>query len=74
MLKKKTVDQEKPVVPPQDTDFEGRQLDLFRTFLCNSETERAKLSNTFDLWGVVSPNPRKFRHRKSGSASITLGL
>jgi hypothetical protein len=53
MSKKKTADQESPAVPPKDKDFQGRQLDLFRSFLCNGKNEQAKLSNTFDLWDSV---------------------
>ncbi|QSA99328.1 replication protein [Methylococcus sp. EFPC2] len=50
---KKAADLDKPVVPPSEADFKGQQLDLFRSFLCNSEDERARLSNTFDLWDSV---------------------
>lgn len=46
-------DKEVPVLPPSKSDFEGRQLDLFRNFLCNGNEERAQLSNTFDLWDTV---------------------
>jgi len=42
-----------PVVPPAETDFESPQLDLFRSFLCNTSSERDQLSNTFDLWDSV---------------------
>jgi hypothetical protein len=53
-MSKKTVDnQENLVVPPQKADFTGNQLDLFRSFLCNREDERERLSNTFDLWDSV---------------------
>lgn len=41
------------VVPPIESDFKGQQLDLFQSFLCNSESERDRLSNTFDLWDSV---------------------
>ncbi len=44
---------ENPVIPPSEIDFQGKQLDLFRAFLCNGETERDRLSNTFDLWDSV---------------------
>ena len=53
MSKKPFDNQEKPVVPPKDGDFQGQQLDLFRSFLCNGEEERTRLSNTFDLWDSV---------------------
>ena len=53
-MSKKTADnQEHLVVPPQKADFTGNQLDLFRSFLCNREDERERLSNTFDLWDSV---------------------
>jgi hypothetical protein len=37
----------------KEDDFEGFQLDLFRSFLCNNEDERSELSNVFDLWDSV---------------------
>ncbi|MGZ8219412.1 replication protein [Methylomagnum sp.] len=48
-----TTDQEKPLTPPTESDFQGNQLDLFQTFLCNTEIERDRLSNTFDLWDSI---------------------
>ena len=39
--------------PPTEADFQARQIDLFRAFLCNGEAERDRLSNTFDLWDSV---------------------
>jgi hypothetical protein len=39
--------------PPADEDFSGKQLDLFRSFLCNSKEQRDRLSNTLDLWDSV---------------------
>jgi hypothetical protein len=53
MSKKPATNQENLVVPPQKADFTGNQLDLFRSFLCNREDERERLSNTFDLWDSV---------------------
>jgi len=44
---------EKPFIPPIKADFLGNQLDLFRSFLCNGDNERNKLSNTFDLWDSI---------------------
>jgi len=46
-------DKEKPLIPPTEADFKGNQLDLFRSFLCNTDDERNQLSNTFDLWDSV---------------------
>lgn len=53
MTSKATAEQENPVIPPIEADFQGKQLDLFRSFLCNSRDERDRLSNTFDLWDSV---------------------
>jgi hypothetical protein len=50
---KDDADKEKPVIPPTEADFKGNQLDLFRSFLCNTDDERGQLSNTFDLWDSV---------------------
>ena len=50
MPTKTPTDQESPVLPPSEADFQGKQLDLFRAFLCNGDAERDRLSNTFDLW------------------------
>ena len=50
---KDDADKEMPVIPPTEADFKGNQLDLFRTFLCNTDDERGQLSNTFDLWDSV---------------------
>lgn len=33
--------------------FQNRQLSLFQNFLCNTEEERQKLSNTIELWESV---------------------
>jgi hypothetical protein len=46
-------DLETPVIPPTEADFQGKQMDLFRSFVCNGEAERDRLSNTFDLWDSV---------------------
>ncbi len=61
MLRKLDDDEVKPLVPPEETDFEGQQLDLFRNYLCNNDAERSRLSNTFDLWDSV---PRYSMSRK----------
>lgn len=41
------------IAPPAPAAFENKQLDLFRTFLCNGELEQNKLSNTLDLWDSI---------------------
>src|SRR3954453_11403815 len=39
-------------VPPTSA-FENVQLSLFQGFLCNTDDERDKLSNTIDLWDSI---------------------
>ncbi len=53
MSKTGNTEHENAVVPPSETDFQSKQLDLFRFFLCNSEEERNQLSNTLDIWDSV---------------------
>ena len=50
-MTEKTKQQKKP--PPQKTAFQGRQLDLFQDFLCNTPAEQERLSNTIELWDAV---------------------
>jgi hypothetical protein len=38
---------------PADDDFKNQQIDLFQSFLCNTEEQRNKLSNTIDLWDYI---------------------
>ena len=38
---------------PTLSEFENRQLNLFQTFLANTDDERDRLSNTIDLWDSV---------------------
>ena len=38
-------------LPPEA--FQNRQLNLFRQFLCNTPSERQKLSNSIELWDAV---------------------
>lgn len=35
---------------PAESAFAGMQLSLFQTFLCNTDQERDRLSNTVELW------------------------
>lgn len=53
MTKKAATELDTTVIPPTEADFQGKQLDLFRSFLCNTEEDRDRLSNTFDLWDSV---------------------
>ena len=36
-----------------ETEFKNRQLDLFQTFLANTDEQRDRLSNAMDLWDSV---------------------
>jgi hypothetical protein len=51
----------KKTSPPTQDSFSGVQLSLFQTFLCNTEDERDKLSNTIEFWDGV---PKYFVSRK----------
>lgn len=50
---KSTAKADPAILPPKESDFQSVQLDLFRNFLCNTDDERERLSNTFDLWDSV---------------------
>ncbi|MDP3362371.1 MAG: hypothetical protein Q8S52_09645 [Methylobacter sp.] len=41
---------EKPLVVPTDQDFYLAQVDMFRSFLTNSDAQKIPLSNTIGLW------------------------
>jgi len=43
----------KTTQPPSEAAFTGKQIKLFQSFLCNSESARDKLSNTIELWDGV---------------------
>lgn len=38
---------------PNPEAFANKQIDLFRSFLCNGPVEHDRLSNTFDLWDSI---------------------
>lgn len=38
---------------PTVQDFQNRQLSLFQQFLCNTEEERRRLSNSIDFWDCI---------------------
>lgn len=48
--------------PPTSSAFDGTQLSLFQNFLCNSDDERDRLSNTIELWDGV-PKYYVSRHK-----------
>jgi hypothetical protein len=56
---------------PQSEAFHGVQLSLFQHFLCNTEDERARLSNTIELWDGV---PKYFVSRKEMNELRTDGF
>ena len=39
--------------PPKEAMLQGRQLDLFQIFLCNTDQKKDNLSNTVELWDAV---------------------
>jgi hypothetical protein len=43
----------KKLVPPSTSDYEDKQLDLFRFLLSKNDNERDKIANTFDLWDSI---------------------
>jgi hypothetical protein len=43
----------KPSGVPPTSAFENVQLNLFQSFLCNTEDERDQLSNTIYLWDSI---------------------
>jgi len=45
--------QQKQTPPPEKKAFQGKQLDLFQDFLCNTPAEQERLSNTIELWDAV---------------------
>lgn len=38
---------------PASTAFKSEQLDLFQSFLCNTDNEKDRLSNTIELWDSI---------------------
>ena len=71
LVQKRTVEpgKDKPVQPPAAADFHSKQIDLFHSFVCNGEDERATLSNTLDLW-----DPQQSRPRLSDQLDRLMGL
>jgi hypothetical protein len=41
------------ITVPPDSAFGGTQLSLFQVFLCNTDEERDRLSNTIELWDSI---------------------
>ena len=52
-IKGKKMTKKEKTEPPPKKAFDGRQLDLFRDFLCNTIQERETLSNTIELWDAI---------------------
>jgi hypothetical protein len=42
----------KPTLPPSPA-FNSKQLDLFQSFLCNTNDQKDRLSNTIELWESI---------------------
>ena len=51
--KPNTTDRKSQPVPPKPEDFSNRQIELFQSLLCNTDSERTSLSNVFDLWDSI---------------------
>lgn len=80
LVQKRAVEssKDKPVAPPEKADFQSQQIDLFHCFTCNSEDERARLSNTLDLWDSVPrysvSRQAMDKMRKAGTFPQLLGI
>jgi hypothetical protein len=61
---------------PENSDFSHIRLSQFQTFLCNSESEREKLSNTVEFWdgiprySVTRRAQNALRDEKTGSLPV----
>jgi hypothetical protein len=42
-----------PTRQPRAAAFNNQQIDLFQTFLCNTNDEKERLSNTIELWDSI---------------------
>ncbi|CAG1005447.1 hypothetical protein MYXO_03384 [Myxococcaceae bacterium] len=57
-----------PSSRPDPSAFQNHQIDLFQTFLCNTDEDREKLSNTIDLWDSIprySMSQKEMNKRRS---------
>lgn len=61
----------KKIKPPSPESFTAKQLSLFQSFLCNSDSERDKFSNTIELWDGV---PKYFISRQEMTKQRERGL
>lgn len=77
-MKKVKLKKEGDLTPPDEKAFQSQQLDLFQSFLCNTDGERDRLSNTFDLWDSVPrysvSRQAMDKMRKAGTFSQLLGI
>lgn len=77
-MKKVRLKKEGDLTPPDEQAFQSQQLDLFQSFLCNTDGERDRLSNTFDLWDSVPrysvSRQAMDKMRKAGTFSQLLGI
>ncbi len=49
----KETKKKRAAIPPPPEAFKSKQLDLFRNFLCNNDSERGGLSNALFLWDSI---------------------
>lgn len=77
----------KPPDPPQNGTqdpasgpYRNPQIDLFQTFICNTQPERERLSNTIDIWdnvprySISRQEMNKRRNEYGGLPVLTLGF
>lgn len=60
---------------PGPDAFNSKQIDLFQTFLCNTEDEKSRLSNAMDLWDSIprySISRLEMTKRRSSDGSLPI--
>jgi len=60
---------------PAVAAFQSQQIDLFQTFVCNTEVEKDRLSNALDLWDSVprySVSRVEMNKRRSPNGSLPI--
>jgi hypothetical protein len=58
---------------PSAAAFKNLQIDLFQTFLCNTDEERERLSNTIELWDSIpkySVSQKEMNKRRSPEGNL----
>jgi len=62
-----------PVYRPVAAAFKNQQIDLFQTFLCNTNAEKERLSNTIELWDSIpkySVSQKEMNKRRSHEGNL----